>query len=89
MSDDISQLQQEWRAIVLKKLDSLEVGQEKISKELTEHRVTSPTRQDLLFLDERIKILEESKSKFTGIMVGINTVILIIAWLIQNAFLKK
>ena len=39
MSDDISQLQQEWRAIVLKKLDALEAGQEKITNELTEHRI--------------------------------------------------
>ena len=88
MSDDISQLQQEWRAIVLKKLDALEAGQEKITNELTEHRLISPNRVEIEKLVERVGILEESKTKFTGIMIGINAIILIVAWLIKNAFNK-
>ena len=88
MSDDISQLQQEWRAIVLKKLDALESGQEKITNELTEHRLISPNRVEIEKLVERVGILEESKTKFTGIMIGINAIILIVAWLIKNAFIK-
>ena len=39
-------------------------------------------------LVERVGILEESKTKFTGIMIGINAIILIVAWLIKNAFIK-
>ena len=88
MSDDISQLQQEWRAIVLKKLDALEAGQEKITNELTDHRLISPNRVEIEKLVERVGILEESKTKFTGIMIGINAIILIVAWLIKNAFIK-
>ena len=88
MSDDISQLQQEWRAIVLKKLDALEAGQEKITNELTEHRLISPNRVEIEKLVERVGILEESKTKFTGIMIGINAIILIVAWLVKNAFIK-
>ena len=88
MSDDISQLQIEWRAIVLKKLDSLEAGQEKISQELNEHRIVAPTNLQVENLNQRIEILEDSKSKFTGIIIGVNAIVLIIAWLVQNAFLK-
>jgi len=88
MSDDISQLQQEWRAIVLKKLDALEAGQEKITNELTEHRLISPNRVEIEKLIERVGILEESKTKFTGIMIGVNAIILVVAWLIKNAFIK-
>jgi hypothetical protein len=88
MSDDISQLQQEWRAIVLKKLDALEAGQEKITNELTEHRLVSPSKIEIEKLIERVGILEESKTKFTGIMIGVNAIILVVAWLIKNAFIK-
>jgi len=88
MSDYISQLQQEWRAIVLKKLDALEAGQEKITNELTEHRLISPNRVEIEKLIERVGILEESKTKFTGIMIGVNAIILVVAWLIKNAFIK-
>ena len=88
MSDDLSQLQQEWRAIVLKKLDALESGQEKIATELIEHRLDSPSRIDIEKIMDRVIVLEESKARFTGIMIGLNTVILIIVWLVENAFIK-
>ena len=55
---------------------------------LTDHRLISPNRVEIEKLVERVGILEESKTKFTGIMIGINAIILIVAWLIKNAFIK-
>jgi hypothetical protein len=86
MSDtEANQYAEEWRAIVLKKLDSIEQEQRDVRRELKEHQwlmvskdTFSKFEQDVESLEERITNLEKFKWQLVGAMALVNFVVLII-----------
>lgn len=73
----INQLQQEWRGSVMSKLERLNVKAE-----------DSVSIKDYETLASRVSVLEESRAKFMGIILGVNAIVLIIAWLIERGLIK-
>jgi len=95
MSEDINELQREWRAIVLDKLSSVEKGQNEIKRDIVDIK-TSFVRQQALEelrlankneinqLSLKIDELTAFKYKIVGIAVGANTIISVIVFLIAE-----
>ena len=86
MGDDISELQREWRQIVLAKLDSLELGQNQLKTEVSGMKSTLAEQQaretvrssqtatylaELKILEGKIDDLESFKSKAVGVILTI------------------
>lgn len=84
MSDDLAELQREWRKIVLDKLNNLEEGQKQLTKELADHRLSSVAHEELNFLSLRVAQLENSKQKLIGILIGVNALLAAIGWWIDH-----
>lgn len=57
--DDYSQLSLEWRAIVLKELTDLKVGQKEIQDELISHKYITAEKVELEKLKSRVETLEK------------------------------
>jgi hypothetical protein len=86
-SDDISQLQQEWRAIVLAKLDALEKGQKDTIQQITSVQIEFARTASVERLAERVTKIEDFKSRTIGIVIAINTILGVTIALIE-AFKK-
>ena len=87
MSDDSnSEMQREWRAIVISKLDSLEAGQNQLKSEVGGVKATLAEQQaresvrssqnatylsELKLLETKIEELEAFKSKAVGVILAI------------------
>lgn len=90
-SDDLLQLQKEWREIVLTKLISLEKSQEEIKKDITDIKLSSVKdaeyKEKITSLEDRITILEEAKTRAITILVTFQ-VIGIIIWEVLSKIIK-
>ena len=82
MDKDAHELQREWRAIVLAKLDSLEKGQDRIKEELVYLKIHSVQSEEHLKLEARVRKLEDTKVKALGAWIVIQGIGVAIAWLI-------
>ena len=77
-------LAQEWRAIILGKLDKLELGQTAIQKDLLNITSNYAPLSEVHELRQQIASLQSFKSKAIGIVIGVNAVVMVIGWIIQN-----
>ena len=83
-NDDLGQMQSEWRAIVLSKLNSLENGQNQMQRDISAISTTCASVTDLRLLQEKVEHLESWKAKATGIVIAFNIVAVFLGWLIQS-----
>lgn len=84
--DDHSQLQQEWRQIVLAKLDSLERGQKTVEDRLVQFTMASAKKEDVCALELRVRALEEIKIKALAAWAVIQAISVAIVWGISFLF---
>ena len=82
--DTANQLQTEWRAIILAKLNSLEAGQQAISKDIADMRMQYARQSDVDGLREDVNKLKLWKASVIGICIAVNAVAVIIGWMIQT-----
>lgn len=88
--EEASELHKEWRAIVLAKLNSLEVGQQVNSKDLNELKITvarmSDQSAELNTLREKVERLESFKAKIVGALIAANAIGGVVGWFISTFF---
>jgi hypothetical protein len=83
-NDEIQEMQKEWRAIVLNKLDKLEEGQNATRKEVSGMKADFTNVAEFLALKSKVEALENFKAKAIGIVLGIQAVVGVILWLAEN-----
>lgn len=71
MADEITDLQREWRQIVLQKLDALERGQRRLEDDVVAIRTGFADGDDLRDIARRVSALEEFKNRAIGIVLVI------------------
>ena len=88
VDNDLSEYQKEWRAIVLDKLTSLELGQKELRSEMVDMKTTYARQQELEKLKEasraevamlaiKVENLVSFKNKLIGITIGLNGLMLV------------
>lgn len=88
MPDDINELQKEWRAIVLSKLNNLETSHNDLRKDIADIKDSFTQIKEFQDLRNKVEKLEEFKSKAIGIILGSNVFLVFIGWIIQT-FIHK
>lgn len=86
--DDGSELQREWRQIVLSKLDTLERGQKAVEEKLISFTMTTVKTQEYEKLEARVRALEEIKVKALAAWAVIQGLSVAAAWVV-SVLLKK
>ena len=81
--DDSSELQREWRAIVLSKLDTLERGQKAVEEKLISFAMTTVKADDYERLENRVRSLEETKVKALAAWAVIQGLSVAAAWIVS------
>lgn len=98
MDEQLNDLQREWRAIVLSKLNSLESGQSKLASDIVEiktsfvHQTQYQAKIAVLEkknkdLEDKIDELEKFKIKLVAVVLTLQTVGFGILWLMKNMHL--
>lgn len=82
--DELSEMQKEWRAIVLDKLTSVEQTQKEIKAEIVSIQTTFAKQSEINELREKVDKLENFKYKLVGIFLGAQGVIAAIIWFIEH-----
>lgn len=89
--DDLGQMQQEWRAIVLSKLSGLELGQLTLQKDLIDIRLSMASLDHLDQvstvidkLQERVKTLEQFQQKLLGVLLALNVSVMLLGWFYEH-----
>ena len=80
LNEDVSQLQLEWRKIVLDKLNHLEAQNNRIASELHDHRMKAAEVAALNKMGERVSALENFKWQLIGIAIGTNGFLALVVW---------
>lgn len=88
MSEDIQELQKEWRAIVLTRLEALSIQLETIKQELTLMKINSVRLEDFKKLESDVEDLKALKNKMIAAWAAIQVVSVILAWVISNILSK-
>lgn len=88
MSEDLSQFQQEWRAIVLSKLNSLETGMAKLSSEIVDMKIKTSEIEEIKSLKDKVEKLEAFKYKALGVITAANVLVASIAWVVTEILRK-
>lgn len=87
MEDQLNDLQREWRAIVLSKLNSLEAGQSKLASDIVEIKTSfvqqSQYQQKINSLEKKISELEKFKYKVIAWVAALQIIIGFILWLLN------
>lgn len=86
MGDDASELQKEWRAIVLDKINKIESTQHELRKDIADIKTASAQATEVTALRSEVDKLKEFKAKGAGIIIGFNSVVAAIAWFISTYF---
>jgi hypothetical protein len=84
MSEDVNELQKEWRAIVLAKLTSLEQTQSELRRDIADMKGNYVTWTEFLALRAEVDVLREFKAKALGIIIALNSVAALLGWGIQT-----
>ena len=86
MSEDVNELQREWRAIVLDKLSTVEKGQNEIKRDIVDIKTSFAKQQaleelraandrEIAILRAKIEELNAFKYKIIGIAIGVNAIV--------------
>ena len=87
MSEDVNELQKEWRAIVLDKLNKQEENLIELRRDIADLKSNYVPWTEFVALQRELQKLKEFKAKAIGLMIGLNSLVGIIGWSIQ-AFLR-
>jgi hypothetical protein len=86
MSEDVNELQKEWRAIVLAKLTALENNQTELRRDIADMKGNYVTWTEYLTLKKEVEILKEFKTKAVTIIVAANAFAAVLGWALQIYF---
>ena len=89
MSEDISELQKEWRAIVLSKLSSLEASLSNVQKDIVDVKLTFAQQKEIDELTTKVDKLEAFKARLMGIDVGLNILGVFIGYVLEHMVFKE
>ena len=81
-SNQVYDLQKEWRAIVLDKLSSLEKSQADLKNEISDMKTTFANQAELSALKLKVDSLETFKAKAVGIIIALQAVFGVIGYLL-------
>lgn len=84
MSDDITELQKEWRAIVIAELTSVKNMIENLRNDIVGVKTTVAQAAEVQHLRQKVESLEQFKAKLIGIIIAVTTVVNIVGWFITN-----
>ena len=95
MGEDINELHNEWRAIVLNKLNSLETGQLVLHKEISDIKTSFVHNSQLNALQQlhtdqlqalttKVEVIESFKAKVVGMIIAINAIAVLVGWIITS-----
>ena len=87
--DEINELHKEWRAIVLDKLTSLEVGQKELKSDIIDIKTTfvkqqaleslrEANRVEIELIKDKVEKLDYFKAKVVGIVIGVQTLLVVV-----------
>lgn len=81
-SNQIYDLQKEWRAIVLDKLNTLEANQTELKNNISDMKTTFANQAEFTTLKVKVEELESFKAKALGVIVALQAVFGVVAYLI-------
>ena len=84
MNDDINEFQKEWRALIINSLTELKSDISALRKDIAEIKGNFVPWTEFSELRKDMEDLKLSKSKFIGVVVGINLAAALIGWGIQT-----
>lgn len=88
MAEEVSQLQQEWRAIVISELSSLKNSVDNLRKEVGDVKTSVAQAAEVQSLRLEVDKLKEFKAKIIGITIALNAIGAAIAWFISSVATK-
>lgn len=83
-SNQIYDLQKEWRAIVLDKLSNLEKNQSDLKTDISDMKTTFANQAQLATLQARVDTLEKFKAKALGFIIAFNFIGGVLGWIIST-----
>jgi|ERR1017187_3200292 hypothetical protein len=94
--DELSEMQKEWRAIVLDKLTSVELSQRELKTDIVDIKTTfvkqqaletlrETNRADIETLRTKVDSLEAFKYKLIGIAISVEVIVGFVVWLLEHA----
>lgn len=83
MEDDAQTLHREWRAIVLSKLTSLEIGLETLKNEVVNVKLHTVSIEEHELLKARVQELENLRNKALAIWAVIQVITVGLGWLLN------
>lgn len=86
MGEDVNELQKEWRAIVLDKLNRQETNLTELRKDIAELKIVSAQATEVKALREEVDKLKEFRARFVGIIIAVNAVIAVAGWIVSLYF---
>lgn len=84
MSDDLSEFQKEWRAIVLNNQADLRNDIASLRKDIQEMKGNYVPWSEFSDVKKDVEELKQFKSKFIGIIIAVNAVAAILGWALQT-----
>lgn len=81
MIDDAAQLHKEWRELVLNELKQVKNSLDGAVIDINELKLNSIQKKDFKNLEERIRKLEETKTKIIATWAVIQSLIILAAWM--------
>lgn len=83
-NDDVNDLQKEWRAIVIAELASVKASIDSLRTQVGDVKSTVAQAAEVQSLRSEVDKLKEFKSKVIGMTIAINSVAIIIGWIIAT-----
>jgi uncharacterized coiled-coil DUF342 family protein len=84
MSDDINDLQKEWRAIVIAELASVKVSIDGLRTQIADVKSTVAQAAEVQSLRQEVDKLKEFKARVIGMTIAINSIAVLIGWIIST-----
>ena len=86
MSEDVNELQKEWRAIVLNELRELKTTQGDLRKDIAEIKNSFAQNAEVQSLRTEVDKLKDFRAKAMGLTIAFQAVVAAIAWAISFYF---
>lgn len=84
MPEEVSELQKEWRAIVIAELSGLKLSVENLRKEVGDVKTSVAQAAEVQALRMEVDKLKEFKAKIIGITIALNAIGAAVAWFIST-----
>lgn len=84
MADDLNDLQKEWRAIVIAELASVKLSIDNLRTQVGEVKNTVAQAAEVQTLRAEVDKLKEFKARVIGMTIAINSIAILIGWIIST-----